>query len=766
MGDMKTPDFDDLLAAFDIPDATGLDAKEPIQGHEEAEGQLKHTGICVDDSLLSHQADTAADIPAVSVIVKNTNCQESLEGFGDGLQSGTAIQNGFNAQRIPIDSGETTDNGFTNSFVSALNGESSREFLGKAPIQHKPNATPLFSQSISHLSPISSPESDTQSRRYETNPKQEIPCFPEASILVDDSIPDNPQKLDLSMFDECPKDSDTPKSSQSRADITRREDPSDCCISNESDKTSRVHSTAIALSSNQNLTNCNLGITREQPNSSPHVKSQTSKLSSCLEALVALNARKDPSEPSNPREASAITSDCMKYSPKVPISPRSPRSPLEVVKRLMKPSDSPVSICSDSNGKASPAVTSGSPPAIPRVRIKTIKTTSGQIKRTVTSVLPDSETDEVHSAYESSPSQSMMSEDSYYSLSPHRSQSAAVESSVGLQTKRTPVRISSTKVHSKTVESSGRSGITESATIFHNTSVPAKKSNAHQGQKAKRISATTGHATNTNFLPKAVHLASLNLVPHSVAASVTARSTSHQQSPQALSSTVCSTVPLVHQVKKANASPRTAHPNTAAGTLNRLLNKTNPVPTYVPNLKPPPESNIKLPPRGYCCLECGDSFGVERSLAYHYSRRSVHIEVGCTHCAKTMVFFNKCALLAHAREHKNNGMVMQCTQLHMKPIAEEHMFLPLSTESVGVDSYTSPSRSLKSQPVMPLYPDNVIRHRLRCLECNKQLSDYKALAGHYQSPSEHVKGLVSRCLLVILTDKPANLFIYYCQQIP
>ncbi|KAG8012647.1 hypothetical protein GBF38_020487 [Nibea albiflora] len=608
MGDMKTPDFDDLLAAFDIPDATGLDAKEPIQGsHEETESQLKHTGICLDDSLLSNQAVTAADIPV-----------------------------------------------------------------------------------------------------------------------------------------------DIPKSTQrSRTESSRNEEPPDIRVGNESDKTPRIRSALPPPSGSQNFieTNCISGASLNVPTSYPHVKSQTSKLSSCLEALVALNARKDP------RESSAVQNDCVKASPNVPISPLSPRSPLEAVKRLMKPSDSPVSICSDSSGKASPAVASGSPPAIPRVRIKTIKTTSGQIKRTVTSVLPDSETDEIHSAYESSPSQSMISEDSYGYMSPHQSQIAAVDSIVGIQTKGTPASTSSLKVvHNKSEANSRRSGITQPATIFHNTSGPGKRSVAHQGQKPKRGSATGGQTTSTNFLPKAMHLASLNLVPHSVAASVAARSTSHQQSPHTLSSTVYSTVPLVHQVKTAKSYPRTSAPNTAAGTLNRLLNNANPVPTYVPNLNPPAESNINLPPRGYCCLECGDSFGVERSLAYHYSRRSVHIEVGCTHCRKTMVFFNKCALLAHAREHKNSGVVMQCTQLHMKPIAEDQMFVPLSTEPVNVDSYTSTSPS-KNQPVLPLYPDNVIRHRLRCLECNKQLPDYKALAGHYQRASEDVEGLTCKVCSMLLPNK-------------
>lgn len=739
MGDMKTPDFDDLLAAFDIPDATGLDAKEPIQGsHEETESQLKHTGICLDDDLLNNQAVTTADIPVVSVIVKNTSRQESLEDFGEKLHSGLSLQNGFRGQEIAFDSTETVNADFSKSFVSALNGENSPELPGKA-LQNKLDEAPIFthslSQSLSCTSPVSSPESeDIHSSRHEMHPKQETSCFTEASVLVESAIQDNPPKIDFCMFD-SPKDFDIPKYTQRSSG-----EPSDIHVSTEAE-TSPAHSVFSPTNSSQN---CSSGMTGDVPTSYLNVKSQTSKFSSCLEALVALNARKDPSEQTKSKESSAGQSDCMKASPKVPISPRSPRSPLEVVKRLMRPSDSPVSICSDSSGKASPAVASGSPPAIPRVRIKTIKTTSGQIKRTVTSVLPDSETDEVHSAYESSPSQSMISDDSYYNVSPHQSQ--IVDSVVGVQTKSNPASTSSPKLLRRKSEENRR----QSATIFHNSGGPVKRPVSHQVQKPKRVSSTAGNTTSTNFLPKAMHLASLNLVPHSVAASVAARSTSHQQSQHTLSSTVYSTVPLVHQVKTANPFPHTSVSNTAAGTLNRLLNNANPVPTYVPNLNPPPESNITLPPHGYCCLECGDSFGVERSLAYHYSRRSVHIEVGCTHCAKTMVFFNKCALLAHAREHKNNGTVMQCTQLHLKPISEEQMFVPLTAELGNAGPYTSPLISSKHEPVLPLYPDNVIRHRLQCLECNKQVSDYKALAGHYQKPCEDVEALVSRGFVEML----------------
>lgn len=708
---MKTPDFDDLLAAFDIPDATSLDAKEPIQGsHEETESPLKHTGICLEDSLLTNQAVTSTDIPTVSVIVKNTSRQEFLEGFG------SALQNGFKGQDCSIDTAELTNASFSKSFISALNGESSRELLGKAPIQHKPDGTPVFTQSLSHFSPISSPDSeDTQCSRDEMHPK-ESPCFPEASVLVEPSVSDSLKKLDLSVLHDSAVGSQIPKDTQSSK--------TESCRIEETVNSPRTHYAVPQQAANKKLyeTKAELGFSLEPPIAYPP-KCQTSKLSSCLEALVGLNTRKDHN-------------DCLKASPSVPISPRSPRSPREAVKRLMKPSDSPVSICSDSSGKGSPALTSGSPPAIPRVRIKTIKTTSGQIKRTVTSVLPDSETDEVASAYESSPAASLISEDSYCNASPLQFQSAAVDGSAAMK-RGTPATLSSKGLHSKSELRPRKMGAKLSGAAFRDFAGSVKRSGVHPRQKPKRASAPGGQTPNANFLPKAMHLASLNLVPHSVAASVAARAPPQQPGQHTLSSTVYSTVPLVHQLKSAC-------PNTAAGTLNRLLTNGNPVPTYVPDLNPPPGSNINLPARGYCCLECGDSFGVERSLAYHYGRRSVHIEVECTHCAKTIVFFNKCALLAHAREHKSSGVVMQCTQLHMRPIAEEQMFAPLGDDPAPPHSHTSPLPSQRIQAVLPLYPDNVIRHRLRCLECNKQLPDYKALAGHYQRPSEDVEGLVSR----------------------
>ncbi|KAF6076375.1 zinc finger protein 687 [Phyllostomus discolor] len=116
MGDMKTPDFDDLLAAFDIPD---IDANEAIHsGPEENEGpggsgkpepsvggeSGEVTAAAVRDGPgVSAQASDhglpSADISAVSVIVKNTVCPEQSESLlgssgGEGARAGGTTKEG------------------------------------------------------------------------------------------------------------------------------------------------------------------------------------------------------------------------------------------------------------------------------------------------------------------------------------------------------------------------------------------------------------------------------------------------------------------------------------------------------------------------------------------------------------------------------------------------------------------------------------------------------------------------------------------------
>lgn len=91
MGDMKTPDFDDLLAAFDIPDM--VDPKAAIEsGHDDQEGHIKQNAHVDDDSHTPSSSDVG-----VSVIVKNVRNIDSSEGAEkDGHNpTGNGLHNGF-----------------------------------------------------------------------------------------------------------------------------------------------------------------------------------------------------------------------------------------------------------------------------------------------------------------------------------------------------------------------------------------------------------------------------------------------------------------------------------------------------------------------------------------------------------------------------------------------------------------------------------------------------------------------------------------------
>ncbi|XP_052387589.1 zinc finger protein 592 [Carassius gibelio] len=743
MGDMKTPDFDDLLAAFDIPDATSLDAKEAIHGNQdEVEGHLKHSEMCMDATVLIPHSEPTNDVPAVSVIVKNTSRQNSYENLveRENTHFGHLLQNGFKSSTGSL---ETHPSSYPKLDSSSVNGDCSRRSMEKIPVLYKNENVPSVSASMPQFSPISSPESEDIHRNgINDRPKSaETSYFSSDSLFTSSPLPvlDNHLKPDASSL-----------TCNERLPGSKGVNDLGCDGSSFKDDMVEQNSETKRDSIQDCGTNAYLSPETNISSSRPCVKAHSSRLSSCLDALAALNAKKDPGGQTNSKDFPVTPKELkeMKISPKVPISPRSPRSPLEVVKRFAKQPDSPMSICSDSSGKASPAVAAGSPPAIPRVRIKTIKTSSGEIQRTVTSILPDSETEDLMSPFGSSPSQSSAEDAFSKTFSVYRSDDTISE-----------VIFENGKQEASKTPLLGSKSSTKSV---RNSKKPQTQNNGHAlkttlgGNKQKKASsAQIGSFANTNYLPKALHLANLNLVPHSVAASVTARSSTNRQEPSQLSSSmVCSSVPLVHQVKKVSPNTRAVVPNTAAGTLNRLLNYSNPVPTYVPDLSPPPGTDIKLPPQGYCCLECGDSFGLEKSLAYHYSRRSVHIEVACTHCSKTLVFFNKCALLAHARDHKNKGMVMQCTQLFMKPIAVDQMLAPIKPkQSVNqIPCGNSATESSKSQVVLPLYPDKVIKHGFKCLDCNKQMSDYTALACHYQRATE-ANGLMCKVCSMLLPNK-------------
>lgn len=797
MGDMKTPDFDDLLAAFDIPDPTSLDAKEAIQtAGEENENHLKQSGIGIDENTsLSHTAP-ASDVPVVSVIVKNTCRQESFEAEKEGNHlAPSLLHNGFRGSDMPL---ETHNYGkFDSAFI---NGDGLRNYPEKLE-QPKAEPLPTFSQ----FSPISSPEPEDALKENSIVDKPKLaqtPYFPPHPMyipsgssvldLLSRTLPETefsrfistgPSLLDLlskklpepelSMFDQyCKRD---PKMEvhglqESRLEASRRErdkspEKREASSKDPVDTSSFLGEGLPLANFHSNNVGENKGPVPEVNFSSSvpprqRIKPAHSKLSSCVAALVALQAKKvagisKDDQANMAKEPPGSFKDGVKGSPKMPKSPKSPKSPLEVVRKASKQPESPRSVCSDTSSKGSPSVATGSPPAIPKVRIKTIKTSSGEIKRTVTRILPD--LDDLGRSPQESPADGSVTEEFLKSFpSPDPDAPMEMESCKSFP-KATTQEGSRTSPQVDSIVADIPVSSTPSVSLLASSSGTTKVGIV--GQQSSKKQQQQGPAAqpcnSASLLPKAVHLANLNLVPHSVAASVAAKSSVQRRSQSQLTQM---SVPLVHQVKKA--APLVVE------AFNKVLHGANPVPIYTPNLSPPVDSSIHLPASGYCCLECGDSFALEKSLTQHYSRRSMHIEVMCTQCSATLLFFNKCSLLKHARDHKSKGFIMQCSQLFMKPISLDQMFSPSPTSSSASSTpQTSASRllplshkscvtmasgtgnSTNTQPALPLYTDplRLIRHTLKCFECNKQAQDYVALAAHYQRTSDDNEGLVSHC---------------------
>ncbi|XP_072500901.1 zinc finger protein 687 isoform X4 [Notamacropus eugenii] len=193
---------------------------------------------------------------------------------------------------------------------------------------------------------------------------------------------------------------------------------------------------------------------------------------------------------------------------------------------------------------------------------------------------------------------------------------------------------------------------------------------------------------------------------------------------------------------------------------NKVLNSKNLLPAYRPNLCPPAEAGLALPPSGYRCLECGDAFSLEKSLARHYDRRSMRIEVTCNHCARRLIFFNKCSLLLHAREHKDRGLVMQCSHLVMRPVALDQMvgqpditpLVPVAAPPAALPPPATPGtgEGAAESVVSPLSAELPSASSppftytcFRCLECKEQCRDKAGLATHFQQSGPPAPGVAS-----------------------
>lgn len=698
MGDMKTPDFDDLLAAFDIPD---IDTNEAIHsGPEESEGpggsgkpepngeghSGEATAAAGDGPGVPGQASDhglpPVDISAVSVIVKNTVCPEQPESLignsgGEEARAGGVtkegpvgprlMQNGFGGPEpslpgIPHSPAPPSGGTWKEKAMESKASLDLFAHFGPEPEEH-PDPLPPSAPSPPREGALSPPPFPSSFELGQENgPAVLPPCSPPLPGTVDQGgcSPRHPQGSARPGSGSSPEAAGIPASTSPP----------------------RVAAVSFFKKSPGH----------QSPLASPAVPSCQSLKEEEDEGPV------DKSPPG---------------------SPRSPSSGAEAA---------------DEDSNDSPASSSSSRPL--KVRIKTIKTSCGNITRTVTRV--PSDPDPPASLAEGT----FLAEASLLKLSPitptpEAPKVVSVQLGDGTRLKGTVLPVAT--IQNASTAMLMAASVARKAVVLPGGAATSPKT------MAKNVLGLVPQA-----LPKAEGRVGLGLGGQKVngASVVMVQPSKPASAPAAAAGTVIS---------------RTQ--SSLVEAFNKILNSKNLLPAYRPNLSPPAEAGLALPPTGYRCLECGDAFSLEKSLARHYDRRSMRIEVTCNHCARRLVFFNKCSLLLHAREHKDKGLVMQCSHLVMRPVALDQMVgqpdvTPLLTVppalappalpalGKGDGAVTSPAITTVAAeaPVLPLSaeppaaPATSAYTCFRCLECKEQCRDKAGMAAHFQQPGAAVPG--------------------------
>lgn len=738
MGDMKTPDFDDLLAAFDIPD---IDTNEAIHsGHEEADAHIKQVPgePGPPDHVLPH-----TDITAVSVIVKNTVCPEQLDALDGRSKDGHVIgprllQNGFGATEMP-----RSPTSRSVEAVASSNGECWVKEKGPKPLD-------IFA----HFSP--DPNEDNAAnlidRPRECKPKEKSLAVPSLSPSPTPSL-DCKEPMGESTENLAPAFPQSFETSQ--AGGANGSPPTIPCIKKEESDSEEVGheaspkglAAALGDSPLDHLKSVTVRYSTDDspitswPGSDPNLDSSTSNLPEVKRS------------PASPREPFFKPSSPVVQSPRLPTSPKqldniALKEEQEVLEKSM---GSPQSMSSaeeeeeeEDNNNDSPSSNSSRPL---KVRIKTIKTSCGSITRTVTRVSSDSEPGSTKGPAEQS-SQETSLEGAGFSASAEKEEGIMLEMPKEKMELSSPLKtVEGPKIVSVQLGNGTKlKGTVLPVSTIQNASSAMLIAASVAQQKSVVLPAKTGKAVAKNIinlvpqtLPKADTRTNISTVTQTTTITTTANqkvngTTVVMVQPQKPSPTIAGTV-----ISRSQSS--------LVEAFNKILNSKNLLPTYKPNLNPPADASLTLPPFGYRCLECGDSFALEKSLARHYDRRSMRIEVTCNHCTKRLVFFNKCSLLLHAREHKDKGLVMQCSHLVMRPIALDQMIgQPDITPLVSVTSFPASkvtgvaqdalatANGAQDLPILPLSNSSEQTNYscFRCLECKEQCKDKAGLAAHFQ----------------------------------
>ncbi|XP_070691464.1 zinc finger protein 687a [Pempheris klunzingeri] len=810
MGDMKTPDFDDLLAAFDIPD---IDAKEAIQSSPEeerdevgsnADERERGSPSCFPCPPASH-----SDPPVVSVIVKNTVRSESFDedkSVTDDTENPSS--SGLNSQ-VQVKFGDITsqlgskmsaDVPMEPLIANGFEGSAPRD-QGQSNTEPWPQCSPLRSTSnadegdgdkdadagailhtsdvINSLKPLlylqssasAGPNSSTPPSPVSPHPPPHSPQKEETCLLSNLSSCSLPQNGSIKTGRKCVMYSDEDDSEPDLGSpLVIQESPESMMSSPpkfkyrakvQSELLGSPETISCLVSHPPHLTS--LASLKPKPQheekghpttlSSPSTAPQPQSPQDCLPSVSADSAsvqeEKYPEHVIDERDSpeSPPPSETGLVVPKTCSSPdsaqtsglasnqKSPSHEEELMESEPREEDGPCDTEELSEKMAGDgenlneagaedlvfanAAETVSPPLRP-LKVK-IKMPTGSITRTVTSVAP-----------KRSGRVTAKGVDSSKPSPEHHNTRSKIELS---QQSQMPAVAMLQDACAATLEGA--------ITVKDKTAVDTKP----------KVSPTAVSITKTAALPS-VSVSFPRVSPGGM-------------NPRSLGQKSLNsgkTLPAPSPLLNPQSSNRPASIVNSTGAIisksqtnlveafNKILNNKNLLPCYRPDLSSPlpAEWGLPLPAQGYRCLECGDAFALEQSLVRHYARRSLRIEVTCNHCAKRLAFFNKCSLLLHAREHKERGLIMQCSHLVMKPVPVEQMIVLQEPTAVGgLSSSTLPSSSGLSSssslgqatPNPTPSPHKALSNKKaealqyisnKCPECQAQFNHKEEVAEHFQ----------------------------------
>uniref|UniRef100_A0A3Q4GUN4 Zinc finger protein 687a n=1 Tax=Neolamprologus brichardi TaxID=32507 RepID=A0A3Q4GUN4_NEOBR len=712
---MKTPDFDDLLAAFDIPD---IDAKEAIQSSPDEERDEAQTNVHGRESgSPSRFADSPApqsEPPVVSVIVKNTVRSESFEEEEKSARdktdnpSSSALASPVHVKldditsqlcpRLPSESaveGETT-NGFEES-PSSRQGQSSTEAWHEA--------SPLRST-------LSESDSETDKRPEPGSSQHAVDVMNSLRPLLHLKSPTTGVPTPLSPPSPASVSDHLSLHSPQQDETCLRDNTlSSPSLQNDSVETGIKH----VMHTDEDDSEPELVI-QESPESviAPPPKF---KYRAKLPPTFLGSPETRPSDP--PKLTFSRKPKPQHEEDGLPTTPSSPPSPKSSQDRLPHVSTSSASVQEEKYPEH--VIDERESPESP----------------------PPSETGEDCQQDKPGNSEGMGEkvDGDGENLDTEKSDADTEDAASTTETVSPPLRPLKVKIKMPT------GSITRTV-----TGVAPKRSGraTSKGVTAPKPSPQRHNTRAKRELPQESQLTAVEMLQDACAATLEGVSTVREKtpadarpkvSPTAVNITKTAALPSIttssSRVSASTGNLRTLGQKTlntsivnSTGAIisksqtnlveafNKILNNKNLLPSYKPNLSAPlpAEWGISLPAQGYRCLECGDAFALEQSLAQHYDRRSLRIEVTCNHCAKRLAFFNKCSLLLHAREHKDRGLIMQCSHLVMKPVPVDQM--------ISQQEPTAAAVAKKAEAVQ--YTGN------KCPECQAQFCSKEEVAEHFQ----------------------------------